>query len=422
MSADATPDPARDTQPAPPDVPQAAVPNPRRRKALVAILGVCILALAGYGTYWLLVLRYRQSTDDAYVDGNVVQITSQVPGTVVAIHADDTQFVPAGRTLVELDPADARIALEHSEADLGKTVREVRELFATSAQLDAMVKVQESNVTRAQDDLGRRQRLAASGAVSGEELQHAREALRSAEAGLAAAREKLAATRARIDRTSIPSHPEVEAAAARVREAYLAYARTTIPAPVAGIVAKRSVQVGQRVSAGTPLMAVVPLDDVWVDANFKENQLRSIRKGQPVRLTADANGFEYHGTVAGFGAGTGSAFALLPAQNATGNWIKVVQRLPVRIALDHRELEAHPLQVGLSMEVDVDVHDRAGGPLAPGIDPGYHTDVYAEQQRGLDAPVARIIARNLGTEAMAARPSSARHLSSESARADQDAR
>jgi membrane fusion protein (multidrug efflux system) len=235
--------------------------------------------------------------------------------------------------------------------------------------------------------------------VSGEDLQHARDALRSAEANLAAAQEQLAATRSRIDRTSVAHHPEVEAAAARVREAYLAYARTSIPAPVAGVVAKRSVQVGQRVSAGTPLMAVVPLDDVWVDANFKEGQLRDLREGQRVWLTADANGFEYRGTVAGFGAGTGSAFALLPAQNATGNWIKVVQRLPVRIALDRRELEAHPLQIGLSMEVEVDVHDRRGRPLSPGSDPGYHTDVFARQQSGLDAPVAQIIARNLGVRA-----------------------
>ena len=247
-----------------------------------------------------------------------------------AIDADDTQFVNAGQPLVELDRADAKVALDQAEAQLAKTVREVRTLFATSAQLQAGVEVHQSDVARANEDLARRERLASSGAISREELQHARNAANGAQSALLAAQQELAANRARVDRTTLDNHPDVRDAAAQVREAYLAYARTELPAPVSGFVAKRSVQLGQRVSPGTPLMAIVPLDQVWVDANFKEPQLANMRVGQPVTLTADLYGgrVDYHGKVAGFGAGTGSAFALLPAQNATGNWIKIVQRVP----------------------------------------------------------------------------------------------
>jgi len=333
-----------------------------RTRWLAAAIGAFVLIGAGYGAYWASALRYRQSTDDAYVSGNVVQITPQVPGTVVGIAADDTQFVNAGQTLVQLDPADARIALEQADARLGKTVREVRGLFATTAQIKAAVDVRATEVARATEDLARRERLSASGAVSGEELEHARAAFASAKAAQAAAQQELAANQARIDRTTVADHPDVLAASAQVHDAYLDLARTKLDAPVSGYVAKRAVQLGQRVAPGAPLMAIVPLDQVWVDANFKEPQLASMRVGQPATLTADLYGGKvtYHGTVAGFGAGTGSAFALLPAQNATGNWIKIVQRVPVRIALDRQELAAHPLQIGLSMQVEVDTHRREG--------------------------------------------------------------
>ncbi|HEY1327333.1 MAG TPA: HlyD family efflux transporter periplasmic adaptor subunit [Casimicrobiaceae bacterium] len=376
----------------------------RRKKVLGAIAGGVLVASAAYFAWWALAGRYRQSTDDAYVGGNVVQITPQVAGTVVAIHADDTQFVAAGQALVELDRADTTVALERAEADLAKTVREVRRQFATARQLRATVDARRTDVTKAQEDYARRQRLASSGAISAEEAQHARDTLDAAQANLAAAQETLAASMARIDGTTVEHHPDVEAAAARVREAYLAYLRTTLLAPVSGFVAKRSVQLGEHVDPGMPLMAIVPLDEVWVDANYKEDQLDDIRIGQPVRLRADANGADYHGTVAGLAPGTGAAFALLPAQNATGNWIKVVQRLPVRIALARPELEAHPLQIGLSMQVDVDVHDRSGSPLGAAHDPGYHTSVFASQQRAPDAPIAQIIARNMGAAPPDGRP------------------
>ena len=377
----------------------------RRRILIAAVLGVFALAGVAYGVYWALVSRYLQSTDDAYVAGNVVQITPQIAGTVVSIRADDTQFVQAGQTLVELDQADAKVALDRAEAELAKTVREVRNLFATTAQLRATTELQQSDLKRAEDDLARRERLGASGAVSGEELQHARDAVRSAQAALAAANQQLEANRARTDRTTVESHPDVQAAAARVRDAYLSYARTILPAPVAGFVAKRSVQLGQRVSPGAALMAVIPLNAVWVDANFKEAQLPGMRLGQPVTLTADLYGGKvtYRGQVAGFGAGTGSAFAVLPAQNATGNWIKIVQRVPVRVALDPQELAAHPLQIGLSMQVEVDTHERGGDrlPQTAQAPQDYTTSVFRPLDDMASARVKEIIAANAGTAAPA---------------------
>ena len=321
-------------------------------------------------------------------------------GTVVAIGADDTDLVEAGQTLVRLDPSDARVALAQAEAQLAQAVREARVLYAKDTTLAATVAQRKVDLARAQDDLARRAPLVASGAVSREDLQHARDAVAAARAALKTADEQLAASRALTEGTAVEKQPSVLRAAARVREAFLAVQRDTIPAPVRGYVAKRSVQVGQRVAPGQPLMAVVPLDQVWVEANFKEVQLREMRIGQPVRLSADLYGsqVEYRGRVAGLAAGTGGAFALLPPQNATGNWIKVVQRLPVRIELDRKQLAEHPLRVGLSMEVDVDVHDASGAQLAttPVSGPVYATRAFDEQAAAADARVREIIAANLG--------------------------
>ncbi len=339
------------TPSSPPPAAQSAN-NGKRKRMMTLLVIVILIAAVAYGLYYFLVARFHEDTDDAYVNGNVVQITPQVTGTVIAVNADDTQTVKAGDPVVVLDPADARVALEQAEANLAQTVRQVRGLFADDNQYQAQVALRQSDLSRAQDDLRRRMTVAQTGAVSLEEISHARDAVKSAQASLDAAEQQLASNRALTANTTIANHPNVQAAAAKVRDAYLNNARNTLPAPVTGYVAKRSVQVGQRVSPGNPLMAIVPLNGVWVDANFKEVQLKHMRIGQPVELTADVYGSSvvFHGKVVGFSAGTGSAFSLLPAQNATGNWIKVVQRLPVRIALDPQELEKHPLRIGLSMQ------------------------------------------------------------------------
>ena len=383
----------------------ASVPNGKRARLLWLLIILFLAAGIGYATYWALVARYVESTDDAYVGGNMVQITPQVAGTVLAIGADDTDFVKTGQTLVELDRADARVALEQAEAALAHSVRQVRNMMAVTAEIEASVALRRTELERARADFERRAPLAASGALPAEELQHARDAVAASRAALDAAEQQLAAHKTLVDHTTVATHPDVQAAAARVREAYLAYARTALPAPVAGIVAKRSVQVGQRVAPGTPLMAVVPLDQVWVDANFKERQLLNLRVGQAAKLRADIYGdaVEFHGRVAGFGAGTGSAFALLPPQNATGNWIKVVQRLPVRIALDPAELAKHPLQLGLSMLVDIDTHERGGEPESKSARtaPAYQTKAYASLADTADRRVAAIIKANGGDGAAA---------------------
>jgi membrane fusion protein (multidrug efflux system) len=400
----------------------------KRKKALTAIAAVVVVAGLGLAAYEWLVASHYEETDNAYVQGNLVQITPQIGGTVMAILADDTDRVQAGQPLVQLDPADGRVALEQAEAQLAQTVRQVRTLYANNGALGAQVALRDadvvrarteigraqSEVARANDDLNRRQSLSGNGAVSREELHHAqttlantKSALAAAEAGVqsaqaaaAAAREQLASNQSMTEGTSVEQHPSVLAAAAKVREAWLATQRAALPAPVSGYVAKRSVQLGQRVAAGTPLMAVVPLDQLWVDANFKEVQLRNIRIGQPVKLTADVYGkkVEYKGEVSGLGVGTGAAFALLPAQNATGNWIKVVQRVPVRIALDPQQVVANPLRVGLSMDVTVDVTHKDGRTLAeaPRSTPLAATAVYAADARGADEQVRRVIAANVG--------------------------
>jgi membrane fusion protein (multidrug efflux system) len=370
----------------------------KRRVLMIGVLSLFVLAGVAYTIYWFVHARYHESTDDAYVGGNLVQITPQIAGTVLAIHADDTEYVKSGETLVTLDKADAQLTISQAEAQLAKTVRSVRTLRATSTEGEANVALRRAELRKAEQDLARRRSVEASGAVSGEELQHAVDAVSAARAALDAAQKQLEAQRAAVDRTEVHDHPDVRAAAARVREAYLTLARTELPAPLGGFVARRSVQVGQHVAPGNVLMTVAPLESVWVDANFKENQLANLRPGQPVTLVADAYGsaVEFHGRVAGFSPGTGGAFALLPPQNASGNWIKVVQRVPVRIALERRDLEEHPLQIGLSMKVDVDTHERSAGRLqrVARRAPAYETRAFPSVEPQADERIERIIAEN----------------------------
>ena len=373
--------------------------QPARRKQLLILAALVLLAGLAYTVWWALVARYHEHTDNAYVSGNLVQITPQTSGTVLAIQADDTDYVTAGQPLVLLDPADARVALEQAEADLAQQVRQARNLFASRAAAAAQLAVRQAELTRAEADLARRQQ-AAGGAVAQEELAHAESAVLTARAAQASAKEQLSASEAQTEGTTPAEHPAVQRAAAKVREAHLAMTRAMLPAPVSGYVAKRSVQVGQRIQPGAPLMAIVPLTGLWVEANFKESQLARMRIGQPVTLRADVYGsqVEYHGKVLGLGAGTGGVFSLLPAQNATGNWIKVVQRVPVRVSLDAAELAAHPLRVGLSMLAEVDLHDQSGPVLGttPRQAPALQTTVFGAKDQQAEQRIARIIAANLG--------------------------
>lgn len=375
----------------------------KRRLILRTFAGVIVMVAIVWALYYFLDARWYESTDDSYVNGNVVEITPQIPGTVVSIGADDNDFVREGETLVTLDRSDADVRLAQAEAALAQTVRRVRGMYSTAHSAGADVAVRQAVLKQAQDDFNRRRGLAKSGAISAEELDHARDALVTAESNLAAAQGQLATARAPISDTQLAGQPDVKAAAANVRAAWLDDARTTILAPVAGYVAKRTVQVGQRVQPGTPLMAVVPLKAVWVDANFKETQMGRMRIGQPVTLTSDIYGgsVKYDGRVQGLGMGTGSAFSLLPAQNASGNWIKIVQRLPVRITLDPKQVEQHPLRIGMSMDAEVSLRDQKGAMLAvqAPAQPVYATDVYVHHWEAADAIIARIIHANGGDAA-----------------------
>lgn len=413
--------PAPDVGPSPP----AGLKRKRWRALLLLALLFAGIGVAA-GSYWFLYGRWYVATDNAYVSGNIIQITPQVAGTVVSVLADDTDLVEQGQPLVRLDPADAQVQLQLAQANLADAVRTVRGLYANDSQSQALIAQRSADLDRArsevermdaqvrlaQEEYARRETLFRQKYIASETLQSAKTALdaaiaqrdgaratvEQARAAIRQAREQRTGAEVLVDNTSVETHPRVVAAAAKVKEAYLALARTTLVAPVRGYVAKRSVQVGARAAPGAALMAVIPLAQLWVDANFKENQLAYVRIGQPVKLKADLYGdqVDYAGRVIGVGAGTGGAFALLPAQNATGNWIKIVQRVPVRIALEAEALRQYPLRIGLSMHATVDTHQRDGAVLSsiPNVQERYQTDVFAEQANEADILIARIIAAN----------------------------
>ncbi len=371
----------------------------QRRQRWLVILTVALVVLAiAVGAWWVLYASNYQNTDDAYVAGDLVNVMPQVSGTVVSIGADETDLVKAGQELIKLDPTDYQIALQDAEQQLARTVRQTRTLFANRDQLRAVASQRRADLSRAQADFDRRKNLTQSGAVSGEELGHARDELKAAQDAVTAAEHNLAASVALVGRTGVADNPDVQAAATQVEKAWLNLQRTSVRAPVSGYVAKRGVQLGDHIAAGTVLMAIVPLERLRVEANFKEVQLKRMRIGQPVSVVADLYGgkVEYHGTVQGIGLGTGAAFALLPAQNATGNWIKVVQRVPVRIALKPEELREHPLRIGLSTRVSVKVADDGGQALAQAVreEPVLTTDAYTIDKSAIRARIDQIVRDN----------------------------
>jgi len=386
---------------APAQTPAAPPPRKTSRGLMLRVLAIVVLlAVIGWALWYFLDGRWYEGTDDAYVNGNVVQITPQVPGTVVSIGADDGDLVHAGDVLVQLDPSDAEVALAGAKANLANTVRKVRGLYSSVSGAQADVAARKTAVDKARADYKRRVALAKSGAISTEELAHASDALTTAESALITAQQQYQTSKVLVDDTVVASHPDVQAAAANLRAAFLDDARATLVAPVDGYVAKRSVQVGQRVQPGAALMAVVPLHGVWVDANFKETQLTGMRIGQPVTIESDVYGgkVEYKGKVQSLGVGTGSAFSLLPAQNATGNWIKIVQRIPVRIVFDDpKQLDQHPLRLGMSLTVDVNMHDKSGPTLAQKspTQAAFSTDVYKQQLAKADQAITQIIHANM---------------------------
>jgi membrane fusion protein, multidrug efflux system len=377
----------------------AAKDPAKRRRVLLIVAGAFILAGLIWYLLWLFVFSTRVKTDNAYVGGNQVTISAQVPGTVVAILADDTQHVDAGQVLVKLDGTDADTRLQQARSALAQAVRGVRQQTSSASSADAQVASARLTLKKAEADLKRRLPLIAAQAESPEIVQHMRDGVDQAQAAVSAAESQSAAAHAAIEGTDVAQNPAVLQARANFRAAWVAAQRNAIYAPVSGYVAERSVQLGNSVAAGQQLMTVVPLHDLWIDANFKESELRHIRIGQPVTVTSDLYGSDakYQGKVIGLGAGTGSVFSLLPAQNATGNWIKVVQRVPVRIALDNQALDKHPLRIGLSADVTVDIRDDKGSMLAntPAQQPVAQTTVYDQMASKADAEADRIISANL---------------------------
>jgi len=377
----------------------AAKDPAKRSRALLIVAAIFVLAGVTWFLLWMFVFSTREKTDNAYVGGNQVALSSQVPGTVVAILTDDTQHVTAGQVLVKLDSTDADVRVRQTSSALAQAVRQVRQQDASVSEADATVAAREVDLRKAQADLKRHIPLVAAQAESPETVQHMRDSVAQAQAALNAAKAQAKSARAAVEGTDIANNPAVMQARANFRSAWIAAQRNTIVAPVSGYVAQRSVQLGASISPGQQLMTIVPLHDLWIDANFKENQLRHIRIGQPVKISTDLYGgsAEYHGKVIGLGAGTGSVFSLLPAQNATGNWIKVVQRVPVRIALDNNELDQHPLRVGLSADVTVDITNDKGPALASApSQPPAQTSVYDQVAAQADAEAEKIIRANLG--------------------------
>lgn len=378
-------------------------PNNKKKKrkgALIVLALIFVIAGLAWLAWWFIVLRHFQETDDAYVAGNQVQVMAQVSGSVNKVWFDDTDHVHKGDVLVTLDKTDAEQAFEKAQTALATSVRQTHQLIINGKQYQATIELQKTALAQAQADLKRREPLGAANLIGREDLQHARDAVATAQAQLEVAIEQYNANQAAILNTSLENQPAVKQSAAELRDAWLALQRTEIVSPIDGFISRRSVQVGSQISTTTPLLAVVPEKNLWVDANYKETQLADVRIGQPATVVSDIYGDDvvYHGKVVGLDMGTGSAFSLLPAQNATGNWIKVVQRLPVRIELNPDEVARHPLRIGLSTLVKIDTSNKDGSVLATSVrqKPAYESDALALDLAPVNQLIADIIHANAG--------------------------
>lgn len=378
-------------------------PNHRKRNIVLTILAVVFLIVGiAWFLYWIFIGRFYVYTDDAYIFGNQVTLNPQVTGGVVAIYADNTNLVEKGQLVVELDRTPFELDLETKKAALAETVRSVAQLFENVKEKEATLCLRWAELKQKQIDFDHRKNLWQSGAISIEEFEQSQTDVAVALASFDLAERQVISSKLMVEGTTVYTHPDVQKAKSALRQAFLNLIRTRILSPVTGYIAKRSVQVGDQVIEGQTLLSIVPLDFLWLEANYKETQLKYIRAGQPVRYTADLYGreVEYEGKVLGFSAGTGSAFALLPAENASGNWIKIVQRLPIRISIDPEALRKYPLMIGLSMHVYVDIHDTQGYklPQVPTKYPVYTTEIFdsqATQLADFDPMIEEIIERNL---------------------------
>ncbi|MGJ8580764.1 MAG: efflux RND transporter periplasmic adaptor subunit [Psychromonas sp.] len=375
--------------------------NSKRKTSFLILFLILLVIGGGWFAYYELYGKLSEETDDAYVNGDLVTLSPEVSGTVSQVVVDEGDYVEKGQVLVSLNNSDAKVALQEAEAKLGVAVRQVRSLFAMSDYTKAKLDTSKVEYNQAVNDFKRRKNIARSGAISEEDLTHYSDLVETTKSQYSAAQEEFKMSTSLVDNTVIETHPAIKAAVAGVRKSYLSYMRTQIIAPISGYIAKRSVQLGSRVQPSSQLMVIVPLHQVWVDANFKESQMKDMRLGQSVVLTSDLYGdeVEYKGEIESLGIGTGSAFSLLPAQNASGNWIKIVQRLPVKIRLQPDNQEAYPLRIGLSMVAKVDIEDTSGKVLSqtPQTEAKYDTDVYQDILKDADKLVAKILQENIGT-------------------------
>jgi len=375
--------------------------NPSKRKKMILWTTIVLLLIAvAVFLYWLFVWRFEEYTDDAYVGGNRVELTPQVPGIVTAIHFDNTDLVKEGDLLVEIDQTDYELAFESAKNQLAETVRDVVQLFLKVEELEAQLEVKEAELIKSQQDYQNRIELVSIGAVSKEEFEHIEAALKSAESSTTETFRSLQSAYAQVEGTTIETHPMVKKQIDQVKDAWVNLSRCQLISPVTGYIAQRTVQLGEWVSKAEPLLSIVPVNELWVDANFKEIQLSKMRIGQPALVRSDIYGrsVHYKAKVVGINPGTGNVFSALPPQNATGNWIKIVQRVPVRISLSADDLKSHPLWLGLSMEVTVDIHDTSGPMLAKKeiTKPRYETAVYERQEEGVEGIIHEVIEMNKG--------------------------